>query len=73
MKLITWTTGPWELYDLAVDAEERHNLYAPNDPRVLELSRQMEQWVSAMPRQVPQSNKLDKSATERLKSLGYIQ
>ena len=73
MKLITWTSGPPELYDLAADPGERHNLYTSGDPRALDLSRQMEQWVAAMPRQSVQPTRLDKSAAERLRSLGYVQ
>jgi arylsulfatase A-like enzyme len=72
MKLILWTAGPPELYDLATDPAEQHNLYKPDDPRAVELRRGLESWISAMPRlSVPHN--LDKVNAERLKSLGYVQ
>jgi arylsulfatase A-like enzyme len=72
MKLILWTAGPPELYDLSSDPTEQHNLYKPGDPRATELRRRLESWISAMPRlNAPHS--LDKLNGERLKSLGYIQ
>jgi arylsulfatase A-like enzyme len=72
MKLILWTAGPPELYDLASDPAEQHNLYKPDDPRAAELRRRLESWILAMPRlNAPHS--LDKLNGERLKSLGYIQ
>jgi arylsulfatase A-like enzyme len=72
MKLISWTAGPPELYDLAADPAETVNLYRPDDPRAVELSQRLSSWVAAMPpRKAP--TKLDKSTIERLKSLGYTQ
>jgi arylsulfatase A-like enzyme len=71
-KLIEWSAGPPELYDIDADPTESHNLYRPDDPAAIDLSRRLASWVSSMPRQtVP--HKLDKSSAERLKSLGYIQ
>jgi arylsulfatase A-like enzyme len=72
-KLITWTAGAPELYDLAADPHESHNLYRADDPRAIELDEQLRTWVASMPERKAQPRKLDKGAAERLKSLGYIQ
>ena len=72
LKLIAWTSGPSELYDLATDPTEQHNIYHLDDPRATKLSDRLRHWVSTMPpRKAP--TKIDRSTAERLKSLGYIQ
>jgi arylsulfatase A-like enzyme len=72
MKLILWTAGPPELYDVASDPTEQHNLYNAQDPQAIELRRRLESWIAAMPR--PSApHILDKTTQERLKSLGYVQ
>ena len=73
MKLISWTNGPSEMYNLATDPAEAHNLYRADDPAAMGLSDQLNKWVSDMPRHNVQPHKLDKSTSERLKSLGYVQ
>jgi arylsulfatase A-like enzyme len=73
LKLIGWTAGAPELYDLDSDPQEQRNLYQPDDPRARELSNRLETWAASAPRHGSQGQKLDRSATERLKSLGYIQ
>jgi arylsulfatase A-like enzyme len=71
LKLIAWTAGPSELYDLATDPTEQHNIYRL-DPRTTKLSERLRHWVTTMPpRRAP--TKIDRSNAERLKSLGYIQ
>jgi hypothetical protein len=72
MKLILWTAGPPELYDLASDPGEQHNLYKPDDPQAMELRRHLESWISAMPHPNARYS-VDHLSGERLKSLGYIQ
>ncbi|HLH42502.1 MAG TPA: sulfatase-like hydrolase/transferase, partial [Bryobacteraceae bacterium] len=72
LKLILWTAGPPELYDLAADPAEQHNLYNPDDPQAIKLRRGLETWISAMPRLIA-PHSLDKINGERLKSLGYVQ
>jgi arylsulfatase A-like enzyme len=72
-KLITWTAGTPELYDLAADPDEEHDLYTPDDRNAADLSKRLDDWVAAMPRQQPRRTKLDKPSQERLKSLGYVQ
>jgi arylsulfatase A-like enzyme len=73
LKLITWTAGAPELYDLATDPREEHNLYRADDPRAIELMSKIGDWTKAIPRYVAQPGKLDKAGIERLKSLGYVQ
>jgi arylsulfatase A-like enzyme len=72
-KLITWTAGAPELYDLASDPTERNNIYNPNDPRAIDLSERLANLVKAIPSQsLPLSNP-DPATLDRLKSLGYVQ
>jgi arylsulfatase A-like enzyme len=73
-KLVTWTEGPPELYDLAADPEETRNLYRTDDPRAKALADRVSAWVAAAPRQVVEPpHQLDKNSVEKLKSLGYAQ
>lgn len=72
-KMIEWTKGPPELYDLASDPEEQHNLYRSDDPVSAGLTARLSEWVASMPRQTEPSRKPDKATMERLKSLGYLQ
>jgi arylsulfatase A-like enzyme len=72
-KLIVWTAGPTEFYDLASDTEESHDRYQPDDPRMRELADRLTKWTADIPRQRETPRKLDKDAVERLKSLGYVQ
>lgn len=72
-KLITWTAGAPELYDLSVDPGETHNLYQSGAADARELLSTMAGWTKTMPANVTRPGKLDKSSVERLKSLGYVQ
>jgi arylsulfatase len=38
-------SGPWELYNLATDRTELHNLAADNQPRVKQMADQWENWA----------------------------
>jgi arylsulfatase A-like enzyme len=73
MKLILWTNGPTEFYDLATDPGEEHNLYQADDPRVAALSQRLMTWAASMPQLAHNSRSLDKTTLEKLKSLGYVQ
>jgi arylsulfatase len=42
-------TGPWELYDLAADRTEMHNLAAEQPERVRDLATQWESWARRAP------------------------
>ncbi len=72
-KLIAWTEGPPELYDLAADPEETQNLYRADDPHAKALADRLSAWVATAPRQFDAPGKLDKNSFEKLKSLGYAQ
>jgi arylsulfatase A-like enzyme len=73
VKLITWTAGPPEFYDLVADPNESANRYESTDPVVASLMTRLSAWTSAIPRQLPNPAMLDRSAMERIKSLGYVQ
>jgi arylsulfatase A-like enzyme len=72
-KLITSTEGPPELYNLAADPGETHNLYRVDDPHAKTLADRLSAWVASAPRQFEAPGKMDKSSFEKLKSLGYAQ
>jgi arylsulfatase A-like enzyme len=73
-KLIDWSNGPPELYDLSVDPTEEHNLYRPDEPHATELQARLNAWISTLPKAPLTSQKKPDSQTlERLKSLGYVQ
>jgi arylsulfatase A-like enzyme len=72
-KLIASTEGPPELYDLAADPGETHNLYRADDPHAKALADRLSAWVAAAPRKFDEPGKLDKNSFEKLKSLGYAQ
>ena len=74
-KLIAWSDGSPELYDLAADPNELHNLYKPGNPQVAALVASLNQWTAAAPRpsSSPPDKPVDKTTLEKLRSLGYIQ
>jgi arylsulfatase A-like enzyme len=72
-KLITWTQGPPELYDLAADPDETNNLYRADDPHAKALADRLSAWAASAPREFEAPGKLDKDSVEKLKSLGYAQ
>lgn len=73
LELITWSQGPPELYDLATDPAEAHNLYRADDPLAAALMSHVKTWSASIPRQHKLPAKVDKSVLEGMRSLGYIQ
>jgi arylsulfatase A-like enzyme len=71
-KLITSSTGRYEVYDLAQDPYENKNLGGHTDLG-RKLGMELSHWVHAMPVQAQQQLKLDSEGLRRLKSLGYVQ
>jgi arylsulfatase A-like enzyme len=71
-KLITSSTGRYEVYDLAQDPNENKNLGGHTDLG-RKLGMELSHWVHAMPVQAQQQLKLDSEGLRRLKSLGYVQ
>jgi len=72
-KLITWTSGPPEFYDLSADPLESQNLYRPDDPVAASLLSALNSWTATIPHQTFKPTKMDKGAVDRIRSLGYIQ
>src|SRR5205807_2630354 len=74
-KLIVWTDGDPELYDVAADPGESKNLYNAADPRAASLMAGVRKWIAAMPRTDASGlpKPVDKSTLEKLRSLGYVQ
>jgi arylsulfatase A-like enzyme len=73
LKLISSKPSGFELYDLASDPDEQRNLYSSDNPATAELTKKLDAWVAARPRQKGPQKKLDPASVERLKSLGYVQ
>jgi arylsulfatase A-like enzyme len=73
LKLIATTAGGRELYDLARDPGEQHNLYEADVPP-RELEDELARWLASR-RPVRQGEKavLDDDARERLRALGYAE
>ncbi|MCU1246190.1 MAG: putative Arylsulfatase [Acidobacteria bacterium] len=61
-----------ELYDLARDPYERHNIDAENEPKAEELRALLDRWRAATPASSTGEIELDDEEKESLKSLGYI-
>jgi arylsulfatase A-like enzyme len=72
LKLITWTLGPPELYDLASDPAEERNLYQPGDPQAKGLLHSLANSETRAPRPALAPSAVDRSTLERLKTLGYV-
>ena len=72
MKLIVFSDGSREAYNLLADPAEQHNLYSSTSELEL-LNDRLTKWIASMPRQDLRGKALDKETVERLKSLGYIQ
>ena len=72
MKFITSTTGKRELYNLATDPQEQHNLYNPDEKASQSLRTDLDDWVHTV-KALEAPPKLDQRALDRLHSLGYVQ
>jgi arylsulfatase A-like enzyme len=72
-KLILWSGGPPEFYNLAADPGESQNRYDAKDPAVASLEASLTAWTAAIPKQLSKPTKLDKESVDRIRSLGYIQ
>ncbi len=72
-KLVTSSSGKYEVYDISADPNETHDLSAANETRASELGTELKAWVKTMPARPKQKLKLDWDAVQRLKSLGYAQ
>jgi arylsulfatase A-like enzyme len=72
-KLVSWTDGPPELFDLTKDPEEHRNIYRPDDPGIIALESRLAHWISTAPQPSRAPAPLDPTTIERLKSLGYVQ
>jgi arylsulfatase A-like enzyme len=72
-KLVWSTAGKRELYDVAKDPAEQHDLCAAESATCAGLQQKLEAWNASIPRTRAPGRKLDKQSLERLKSLGYTQ
>jgi arylsulfatase A-like enzyme len=74
LKLILWTDGAPEFYEVAGDEAELKNEFRPDDPRIAQLTARAITWIAAMPRPAAGSRNpkpVDPATLQRLRSLGY--
>ena len=71
-KLIEDHAGNRELYDLANDPDELHDLAAVQPERVAAMLEAMGPWATYRAANRPAEQALSDEAVERLRSLGYI-
>lgn len=74
-KLITWSAGPPEFYDLAKDPGEVSNIYRSDDPRVEELQARLNAWSASIPHRPLRrpASPSGQQELKRVKSLGYVE
>lgn len=73
MKMILTTAGRRELYDLAVDPNEKQDIKDLKQAQAAELERLLKTWQRNFTRSGEQETGMSAEAVERLKSLGYVQ
>lgn len=73
-KLLWNSKGASELYDLAHDPREQHNVIATERERAAALERTMTTYLAALPRSqaVESARTVDDATRDALKNLGYI-
>jgi arylsulfatase A-like enzyme len=75
-KYIISNDGRGELYDLAADPGELHNLLEAHPAKAQQLARQLQEWLEAVPKyQSARSQaapELSPEVLEQLRSLGYV-
>lgn len=72
-KLITGSGLQPELYNLASDPQEEHNLYAQDSETGRALEASLQHWITLLPVQHSKPALVEKQMLDRLKSLGYLQ
>ena len=72
-ELVTASSGKYEVYDLAADPNETHDLSAANEKTAGGLGTELKAWVKTMPARPKQQMKPDGDAVQRVKSPGYVQ
>jgi arylsulfatase A-like enzyme len=73
MKLVSSTAGKRELYDIATDPGEQHDLCGSESGMCASLQQKLDDWKAGIPQAQMPVHKLDKQSMERLRSLGYVQ
>ncbi len=74
LKLITWTRGPAELYDIPDDPGETRNLCALQQQTYGALKMQITSWTKLIPSAPAEFGKKPARANlDNLRSLGYVQ
>lgn len=71
-KLISHHDGTFQLFQIADDPAEQHNLFEAEPAKAAELVAALESWLAATPKFVPGTREVDEDELERLKGLGYI-
>jgi len=72
LKLIVPDPGERELYDLAVDPDERINLASQHPAKADQLEQKLREWTQQTESGQPIKVELDKQTQKALRKLGYI-
>ena len=73
LKFIHSSNAPAELYDLATDPQEEHNLWQDSSPSPLEARLTQFLHVADFQSKTWDKHKTDRQTLDKLRSLGYIQ
>jgi arylsulfatase A-like enzyme len=73
LKLIVAAQGKRELYDLAKDPEESHNLYLPIRPESKMMDDFYAKWLRMIPHREQGAAATDSDELRHLRGLGYVQ
>ncbi len=73
MKLIVWTKGPAEFYDLSADPNESLNRYQGHEEFSSPLMLQIASWTKSMPAPAHSRMVAAPQNLDALRSLGYVQ
>jgi arylsulfatase A-like enzyme len=72
MELVVSTTGTREMFDLARDPDEKHDLFRQDEAQAVSLLGAVEDWIRTIPAVPEQRRRLDEDTLRRLRALGYV-
>ncbi|MGE5570587.1 MAG: sulfatase [Rhodospirillales bacterium] len=73
LKYASSSSGRRELFDLAKDSREDHNIFSKEPQAAKELSLELARWLKTVPVQAGRRSGIEAETLQQLKSLGYVQ
>ncbi|HPQ14264.1 MAG TPA: sulfatase [Bryobacteraceae bacterium] len=73
LKYASSSSGRRELFDLAKDSREDHNILGKEPQVAKELSLELSRWLKTVPVKAGQQSGIEAETLQQLKSLGYVQ